>query len=134
MMEHLPLISTAPPLRCAERLKNRGNAFCGATASWKRLGNHFVDDQFFCDEHRLETDEPIAGDRVFRRITVHCDVTFAGVTMRDLIARAEAMTRLRAAVEAAGGLLDAYGVDSCAVRWAPQGTPYGVPLPKVVPK
>lgn len=115
-MEHIPLVTTAPPPRCAYKRGSAPGSICGDVAAWKRPGNHFVDDAFFCNAHREACDVELAGEVVYRRLHVHCDIILAGVTMREPIAKAEALTRLTAALEAAGAVLDVHGISSNAVR------------------
>ena len=117
--DHVPRCTIAPPLRCCARLEQHPRRICGELARWKRPGNYWFATQFFCDAHRETSDLAIAGERIFRRVRITCDVLMAGVDVNPPIAQTEALARLEQAVQAAGGLLDVEAVRSSVVKWTP---------------
>ncbi len=117
---HVPRCALAPPLRCCQRVGSSPARICGELARWQRPGNYWFATEYFCDEHRAPTDTEIAGERIFRRVRVTCDVLFAAVDVNAPIAQTEALARLEQAVQAAGGVLDVERVISNVVKWEPQ--------------
>jgi hypothetical protein len=73
---------------------------------------------YFCGWHRASTDEPIAANGQFRRVSVTVQVLLAGASWMPREAENEAVERLRAAVERVGGVSSLVSATSHVVRWA----------------
>jgi hypothetical protein len=116
-MEHLPLATICPPLRCYHQVGALRAATCSSPARWKRPGASWFADAYFCDEHALPTDETIAGDVVVRRVHLVVDVYLAGTSIQAPHCQAEALAWLGEAVATVGGLLDTQRVLSTVVRY-----------------
>src|SRR5262249_27747827 len=118
-----PAVSIAPPPRCYDRGENRCGPPCGEITTHFRPGRDWFSNEYFCSTHRGPGDVLIAADHVFRRVTVFCDVYFAGVSSSAPMSQTEAVSRLEAIVRAAGGALDVHQVRSYVVRSSPQPGP-----------
>lgn len=117
----IPRCADLPTLRCAKRVEGRPGDVCAVAATHVRPGSVWFAATHFCAAHALPCDVPIAGQQVFRRVRVSCDVLFAAVDPNQSIAQAEALLQLELAVKAAGGLLNVDRIVSNVVRWAPSG-------------
>lgn len=114
---HVPLAVVQPKVRCYFTPGKDRYAICGDDAHWRRPGNHWFDDAFFCDAHRDELDVPLVGECVVRRVSITADIVVTGASMGDPFARAEALRRLGAAIAAAGGVLELSWIQSTVVRY-----------------
>lgn len=119
-LRHVPAATIEPPQRCYHRGELAGATVCGERAEWMREGPHWFVCGYFCARHRLPSDVPIPAVHVFRRVRVSVEVFFSGASMEAPAAHREAMARLEAAVQSAGGLLDVQGVRSVIAKSLPQ--------------
>lgn len=117
-LDNLPAFTLLPPPRCFHREGSSPLPICGALAMWRRLGNQWFDDAFFCDAHRSDGCVLVAGPFAMRRVRIELAVLLAGVSAAAPTAQTEAMARLTAAVESAGGLLDVTGIRSTFGKYA----------------
>lgn len=114
---------TRPPLRCCYADPNSEHRVCGAPASWQRTSGGASAAAFFCDAHRERGDVPIAGEQLLRRVSITCEITFAGASPIPALARMEALSRLELAVDRAGGMLNLHTVCDAVGRHAPPAPP-----------
>ncbi len=121
--EHVPLVQHTPSLRCFQTREKDRYAICGELAQWRRPGNHWFDDEYFCEAHRSPIDVPIAGELVVRRVKVTADIFLSGASMADPFARAEALKRLSDAVAVLGAVVDVTWIRSSVVRYAAPPVP-----------
>jgi hypothetical protein len=112
-----------PPLRCCSAEPTSESLVCGAPAAWRRPTCNGSPAAYFCDAHQEPGDVPIAGDTLFRRVSVTCEISFAGVSANPGIARAEALARLELAVERAGGMLNLHTMTDALGRHEPPAPP-----------
>jgi len=119
----VPTFQVKPPIRCCRQLPDSPFGTCGEPAGWQRTVHIGAAPSFFCDEHRGPNDAPIAGELVFNRVSVQAEVVFCATSFLPGMARAEALARLTAAVEAGGGLLSLTTVTSQVGRYVPPAPP-----------
>jgi|GEM_PF-3598146 len=117
-ISHVPAVAIAPPPRCYHRLESPAGGICGELARWLRPGRDWFAVSYFCDAHRLDGDQLVPVEHVFRRVRVLADLLITGVATNAPLAQTEAVARLEAAIRAAGGVLDVHGVRSYMVRSA----------------
>lgn len=122
---HVPQVVNGPPVRCYHTDGNSRYAICGELARWKRPGNHWFDDAYFCDRHRAECDEPIVGELVVRRVRLTVDVLFAGASRDAPFAQTEAVQRLERVLASAGAVVEIHEVRSNPVRYRSQAAAGG---------
>lgn len=72
---------------------------------------------YFCDAHRSSGDVAIPADVVFRRVRVQVEVLMAGASILAGEAQAEAVARLKTAVNQAGGVFSLTAVQSSVGRY-----------------
>jgi len=118
-LAHYPECSIQPPLRCHQWVGGPSGGFCAKGAAWLRAGNALFNDAYLCDGCRAPTDVPIPSTVIVNRVRLTVQVLFAGVSPRADLARAEAVARLEAAVQSAGGIVTVDGATSCLVRYGP---------------
>jgi hypothetical protein len=73
---------------------------------------------FWCDLHKERDATPIAGITIVRRVCVVAQIVLSSAVGTDQIARAEAVARLVAGIESAGGLFNLHVVTSQTGPWA----------------
>ncbi len=125
-LSHVPAFGLRPAVRCFAQVGSSSPLLCGDIATWRRRGNWWFEDQYFCDAHRAESDVSIVGELVVRRVRIACDVLMAGVSMSPPICQGEAMGRLEAAVWSIGGVLDVSRVLSTVGRYPAQPPQGGI--------
>lgn len=118
-MPDAPKFLVVPPLRCGAPREDSPRSFCGERAVYERPDPDFTPVRFYCGKHHQDGDTPIAADVLFRRLTLTLDVLFAGVTLTDELARAEAYDRLAHAVEDLGGVISLHRITSEVGRYSP---------------
>lgn len=118
-MSDIAEFSVLPPLRCSMPLGPSDRGWCGAAAVSMTVAESPWRVQYFCASHAHLADQPLVGPFVFRRVSLVCEVQFAGVTLVWGPAQAEALARLEAVVSQAGGLLNLTSVTSVLGRWTP---------------
>jgi hypothetical protein len=116
-MEHLPVATICPPLRCYHQVGELRTATCAALARWKRPGSTWFADAFFCDAHGEATDVAIVGVQAVRRVHLTVDVYLAGTSIAAPLSQAEALARVNDAVAGIGGLVDTQRVLSTVVQY-----------------
>jgi hypothetical protein len=116
-LAHYPQVTITPPLRCHQSVGGSPRAYCAAPAVWLREGNALFDDAYFCDAHASASDVPIPETVIAHRVRLAVDVLFSGISPLATEARAEAVSRLQAAVRSAGGVVTVHGATSCTVRY-----------------
>jgi hypothetical protein len=115
-----------PPLRCGYSESSSVASVCGELARWTRPADRNDRTRFFCDAHRARGDREIRSDEAYQRVTLCCDVIFAGVSMEAWVANTEALNRLEDAVRAQGGLINFHGA-VCEIRHISPPPPSGGP-------
>lgn len=113
----LPDVAIRPKVRCYHRDEGPSSSSCGAIATRIRRGLWWFEDSFWCAEHALTIDAPIAGELAVRRVHLAVTVYLAGTSPEAGKSQAEAVARLTAAVAQAGGVLDVQSVRSTFVRY-----------------
>jgi hypothetical protein len=88
-----------------------------------RPGRDWFTTEYFCEQHAAPGDQPIPAEHVFRRVTVFCDIYFAGVAVSAPVSQTEAVRRLEDVIRAAGGAVEVHSVRSHVVRSVPQLQP-----------
>lgn len=112
-----------PQLRCCQPVENTEHLVCGAPAEWRRPSRVASAADYFCDAHKLPADVPIAGATLFRRVSITCDINFAGASENPTVARMEALSRLQLAIERAGGMLNLHAVTDAVGCHEPPALP-----------
>jgi len=123
-LAHYPECSIQPPLRCYQWVGGPSGGFCAKDAAWLRAGSQLFEDAYFCHEHCAPSDVSIPSPVIVNRVRLTVQVLFAGVSPRPDLARAEAVARLEAAVQSAGGLVTVDGATSCLVRYGALSAPF----------
>ena len=118
-MADVPRFAVLPPLRCCQQDPDCLSGICGELATWQRPGLARAGTAFFCDYHRNAIDVPIAGELVFRRVSITIEAVFAGTSPIPGLARTEALERLEKAVQHAGGLISIQAATDVVGRYAP---------------
>lgn len=106
------LFVVAPPLRCCWTRGGRPGAVCGDRAYWEGIHQDSGAIGFWCDQHRLRTDTPIAGEREIRRVCLTVQVYVTAVDPRPLDAHAEVLELVDREVRRLGGVLNLVDVTS----------------------
>lgn len=115
-LANVPAVSIAPPPRCFHREGSSPGFPCGKLARWKRAGNHWFADEYFCDEHRAPADLELGKVIPFRRVRVNVDVYISGVHVNLAIAQAEAVHQLELGLQSIGAVGDVVTVTSSMVK------------------
>src|SRR5690242_274552 len=92
--------------RCAFATLNPDGLPCGELAEWVRPTVNGFPQGYFCGQHRAESDEPIPDSYLVNRVSIRAEIVFSGVGFSGPAARAEAIERLRLAVEGARGVMN----------------------------
>jgi hypothetical protein len=130
-LRNVPALAIAPPARCYYRGETRLGTICGELANWLRPGRDWFTCAYFCDAHRGPSDLPIPAEHAIRRVRVNAAMLFAAACQNATIAHTEALARLEAAVQHAGGLLDVQDVTSTFGKSSPPPRPWkgnGAPI------
>jgi hypothetical protein len=115
-MGDVPEFQIQPPLRCFHKPIVSPADACAAPARWLRGGPNEPAHGFFCDAHRETGDVPIPPSFLFRRVAVTVQVLFSGASLFPVIAEAEALAKLRGAVEGVGGVMNLHALTSVLGR------------------
>jgi len=126
-----PTFRVPVAIRCFHRTKNStAMEVCGAAASWCRPGAT-GNPEYFCDEHRRPTDEPIAFAARVPRLSVFVEMVCTGTSWHPAHAKAEALERLCQAVQGVGAVLNVHSVlmtTGRSMRQPPEGAQNAGPV------
>lgn len=107
------------PVRCHHAGGSPELPACGALATVVRPSSNGIPHGYFCAQHALPGDAPIASSRVEIRVSVSAEITLTGTSFIGPAARAEAVERLRLAVEQLGGVFSLHDVRAVVGRYEP---------------
>ena len=79
--------------------------------------------EFYCYRHRREGDVPLAGEVLFRRVSITLEAVFAASSSVPMVAKIEALARLDRAVKGAGGFVNLHAVTTVVGRGRPPPAP-----------
>ncbi|MGH9411312.1 MAG: hypothetical protein ACRD1V_17900 [Vicinamibacterales bacterium] len=120
-MSDEPIFGVNPIARCSSRLVGSVSAYCGRPARWHRQVPGAIGPVALCDQHACPGDLPLDPAQPYRRIRIQFEVYYAGVSQDAARAEAEAVDRLRAALEVSGGIPSLVTVASQIGRPADSG-------------
>lgn len=118
-MTDVARFTVAPPMRCCHFDQKSVSHICGRIATHRSSQPTPQTTGFFCEHHKRDTDVPITGPRLFRRVSFQLEVQLAGVSPIPAMAQAEALGRLEAAIEQLGGVLGVKAASSVVGLYEP---------------
>jgi hypothetical protein len=111
-LRNLPSMAFSPPARCFYRGGDDHGTVCGELAQYVRPGAEWFRTIYFCEAHHGPSDLEIPPVHPIRRVRINAILLFSAASLNQPIAHTEALARLEAAVQYAGGLLDVEDVNS----------------------
>jgi hypothetical protein len=128
-MNELPTFRVSPAFRCMHRYKPPTQRICGRPAVAFNACRVDTELEYRCAKHATPEDRPIPPGAVVRRVRVIVQADVAAVCWGASSAEAEAVERVRAALEAAGALVNLLEVTSTVGRTAGEPVPGALTAP-----
>lgn len=129
-MADAPRFTVPVRLRCCQREGFGFPSACGAPAYYARPGGNGFPEGYYCPEHKRKGDLPIPANHLVNRVSIQAEIVFSGTSWGSAPAQTEAIERLQAVLERAGGVLNLVTVQSAIGRYE---APRSGPLPELAP-